>query len=175
MDKSRSMVLTAIGDTQARSVRARNIVNYSEEACDGYMTEPDWEDEGCGSDASEAVTPEFDGSQVNRRHRQPARPRDGPLTATNAEAADWEKVWGYVCNPSSGRHCTWQKGLRASQRECPSARDRMRGSEAIFRIFGVHVGRADRGCMMETALLMKDCYVADQPLLGCFSMVKYRV
>jgi hypothetical protein len=33
----------------------------------------------------------------------------------------------------------------------------------------------DQDCMMETALLMKDCYVADQPLLGCFFMVKYRV
>jgi hypothetical protein len=51
-------------------------------------------------------------------------------------------------------HCTWQKGLRAFPTECPSARDGMRGSQAIFGIFGVHVGRAGRGCMMETALLM---------------------
>jgi hypothetical protein len=28
---------------------------------------------------------------------------------------------------------------------------------------------------MKTALLMKNCHVADQPLLGCPSMVKYRV
>jgi hypothetical protein len=100
------MVLTAMGDTQARSVPARNIVNYSEEACDGCMTEPDWEDEGCESDASAAETPEFDGSQ------DPAGPYacDGVFQTTGEGTSRKYPRGGHIQDADSGAYKVFWSG-----------------------------------------------------------------
>jgi hypothetical protein len=111
LSQGSSSKLKKIERAQACRERARNAAHYCE---DGYETELEAGEES----ECEASTEEDSGDQArewphgqampNRQNRNPARHRDGPVTAENITVADWERVEAIAVDAREG---IVQKGL----------------------------------------------------------------